>query len=124
MAAVDATTTPDVKLDLKADSITRKQLIRRFWRLAYGFWRRGGDRRAWILTGALFAIILATLFFQYQMNVWNRLLFDALEQKNAQEVLRQAMIYVPLLVGSVFFAIANVYVKMTMQRLWREWLTN
>jgi vitamin B12/bleomycin/antimicrobial peptide transport system ATP-binding/permease protein len=123
MAAVDATT-PDAKLDLKADSVTRKQLIRRFWRLAYGFWRRGGDRRAWILSGALLAIILVTLFFQYQMNVWNRSLFDALEQKNAAEVLRQALIYIPLLVGSVFFAVANVYVKMTMQRLWREWLTN
>ena len=34
------------------------------------------------------------------------------------------MIYVPLLVASVFFAITNVYCKMTMQRLWREWLTN
>jgi vitamin B12/bleomycin/antimicrobial peptide transport system ATP-binding/permease protein len=123
MAAADATTL-DVKLDLKADSATRKQLIRRFWRLAWGFWRRGGDRRAWVLTGALFAIILATLFFQYQMNVWNRLLFDALEQKNSAEVLRQALIYGPLLVGSVFFAVANIYVKMTMQRLWREWLTN
>jgi putative ATP-binding cassette transporter len=58
------------------------------------------------------------------MNVWNRALFDALEQKNAAEVLRQALIYGPLLVGSVFFAVTNVYVKMTMQRLWREWLTN
>lgn len=123
MAAVDATT-PDAKLDLKADSVTRKQLIRRFWRLACGFWRRDGDRRAWMLTGALLVIILATLFFQYQMNVWNRSLFDALEQKNAAEVLRQALIYGPLLVGSIFFAIVNVHVRMTMQRLWREWLTN
>ena len=123
MAAVDAPT-PDVKLDLKADNAARKQLIRRFWRLSYGFWRRGGDRRAWMLTGGLLVIILVTLFFQYQMNVWNRSLFDALEQKNAAEVLRQAMIYIPLLVGSVFFAVFNVYVKMTMQRLWREWLTN
>jgi putative ATP-binding cassette transporter len=123
MAAADATT-PDVKLDLKADGAARKQLIRRFWRLASGFWRRNGDRRAWILTAGLLAIILATLFFQYQMNLWNRSLFDALEQKNSAEVLRQALIYGPLLVGSVFFAVANVYVKMTMQRLWREWLSN
>ena len=122
--AVAEATIESAKLDLKADSAVRKQLIRRFWRLAYGFWRRGGDRRAWILTGALLAIILAILFFQYQMNVWNRLLFDALEQKNSAEVLRQALIYIPLLLGSIFFAVANVYVKMTMQRLWREWLTN
>jgi putative ATP-binding cassette transporter len=124
MATADATTKPGAAIDLKADNVARKQLIRRFWRLAYGFWRRGGDRRAWILTGVILAVILIQLFFQYQMNVWNRSLFDALEQKNAPEVFYQAMIYVPLLVGSVFFAVTNVYVKMTMQRLWREWLTN
>ncbi|MBX9774364.1 MAG: ABC transporter ATP-binding protein/permease [Xanthobacteraceae bacterium] len=124
MAAADATTS-DVKLDLKADSATRKQLIRRFWRLAAGFWRpKQGDRRAWLLTGGLLVVILVTLFFQYQMNVWNRSLFDALEQKDSAGVLRQALIYVPLLVGSIIFAVTNVYVKMTMQRLWREWLTH
>jgi vitamin B12/bleomycin/antimicrobial peptide transport system ATP-binding/permease protein len=124
MAAVEATD-PGVKPDLKADDAVRKQLIRRFWRLSSGFWRRReGDRRAWLLTAAILAVILVQLFFQYQMNVWNRSLFDALEQKNAAEVLLQAMIYGPLLVGSVFFAITNVYVKMTMQRLWREWLTH
>ena len=116
MAAVQETKT-SAELDLKADSAVRKQLLRRFWRLSSGFWRRReGDRRAWLLTAAILTVILVQLFFQYQMNVWNRSLFDALEQKNAAEVLLQAMIYVPLLVGSVFFAITNVYVKMTMQR--------
>jgi putative ATP-binding cassette transporter len=123
MAAAEANE-PTEKIDLKADDAVRKQLIRRFWRLSAGFWRRSGDRRAWFLTGLVVAIILVQLFFQYQMNVWNRSLFDALEQKNAAEVFFQAMIYIPLLVGSVFFAITNVYAKMTMQRLWREWLTN
>ena len=123
--AVAEATIESATLDLKADAAARKQLLRRFWRVSGGFWRRGeGDRRAWILTGALLCIILATLFFAYQMNVWNRSLFDALEQKNSAEVLRQALIYIPLLLGSIFFAVANVYVKMTMQRLWREWWTN
>jgi vitamin B12/bleomycin/antimicrobial peptide transport system ATP-binding/permease protein len=106
------------------DPATRKQLIRRFWRVARGFWRHGGDRRAWILTAGILVVILIQLFFQYQINFWNRSLFDALEQKNAPGVLYQAMIFVPLIVGSVLFAVTNVYVKMTMQRLWREWLTN
>jgi putative ATP-binding cassette transporter len=106
------------------ETAARKQLIRRFWRVAAGFWRKDGDRRAWILTAVILVVILIQLFFQYQMNLWNRTLFDALEQKNAPEVLWQASIYVPLLIGSVFFAVTNVYVKMTMQRLWREWMTN
>src|SRR5262245_25943456 len=98
---------------IEQDSAARKQLIRRFWRNAAGFWRKGGDRRAWLLTGALLVIILVQLFLQYRMNVWSRSLFDALEQKNASEVLLQAMIYVPLLVGSVFFAVTNIYCRMS-----------
>ena len=118
--AVAETLNPTVE----ADDAVRKQLIRRFWRAAAGFWRKGGDRRAWILTAAILAIVLVQLYFQYRMNVWNRSIFDALEQKNAPEVLLQAMIYVPLLVASVFFAVLNVYCRMTMQRLWRQWMSN
>jgi len=118
--AVTATLNPTVE----ADDAVRKQLIRRFWRAATGFWRKGGDRRAWLLTGGILAIVLAQLFFQYQMNVWNRSLFDALEKKDAAIVLYQALIYVPLLVASVFFAVFNIYCRMTLSRLWRQWLTN
>jgi putative ATP-binding cassette transporter len=118
--AVTETLSPTVE----ADDAVRKQLIRRFWRASSGFWRKEGDRRAWILSGAVLAIVLIQLFFQYQMNVWNRAIFDALEQKNGPEVLVQAMIYVPLLVASVFFAVSNVYCRMTLQRLWREWMTH
>jgi putative ATP-binding cassette transporter len=114
-----------VNSKIEADDVVRKQLLRRFWRASLGFWRRkNGDRRAWILTAAVLVIVLVQLFFQYRMNVWNRALFDALEQKNAPEALHQALIYIPLLVASVFFAVTNVYCRMTLQRLWREWLTN
>lgn len=78
---------------------------------------------AWILTALVLALVLIQLFLQYQINVWNRLLFDALEQKNGSEVFRQAMIYVPLLVASVAAAIFNVLARMTLQRNWRAWLT-
>jgi putative ATP-binding cassette transporter len=70
-----------------------------------GFWTR---RDALILTGAVVTVILMTLFFQYRINIWNRELFDALEQRDSPHVLHQTMIYVPLLVGTVFFAVANV----------------
>src|SRR5262245_61545496 len=108
----------------ESDKAARKQLLRRFWRAAAGFWRKGGDRRAWILSGAILAIVLIQLFLQYRMNLWNRSLFDALEQKNGAEVFVQTLIYVPLLVASVIFAVVNIYCRMTMQRLWREWMTN
>ena len=109
---------------IKTDDRQRRRLTRRFWRIARGFWRLDGDRRAWILTVAIIVIVLIQLFIAYRINVWNRALFDALEKKDAAETFFQAMVYFPLLVAGVVVAVVNVYGRMTLQRLWREWLTN
>jgi putative ATP-binding cassette transporter len=76
------------------------------------------------LTGSLVAILFIQLFVQYRINVWNRDIFNALEQKSASDVLEQAVIYLPLLCASVIIAVSGIYCRMTTQRLWREWLTN
>src|SRR3712207_3422061 len=102
--------------DARPDHAARQRLLRRFWSVARGFWARGADRRAWMLTIAILVIILIQLFVQYRVNVWNRELFDALERKDAAETLYQAMIYFPLLAAGVIIAIVNVYTKMSMQR--------
>ena len=117
-----AESTPEHKIAV--DDAARQALIRRFWQVSTGFWRKGGNRRSWIFTGAVLAIVVLQLFMQYRVNLWNRSLFDALEQKNGSEALLQSMIYVPLLVGSVILAIASVFFRMTLQRLWREWMTH
>ncbi|MCC6889456.1 MAG: ABC transporter ATP-binding protein/permease [Hyphomicrobiales bacterium] len=106
-----------------SDKNVRKRLLRHFWRVSTGFWRLSGDRRAWLLTASVLAIVLVQLFFQYQINVWNRRLFDALEQRQSRVVLYEALIFVPLFLGGVFFSVTNVYCRMTLQRLWREWMT-
>jgi putative ATP-binding cassette transporter len=102
----------------------RNFLLRRFWRAAGGFWLRDQRRIAWTLTLALIAIIAAQVYIFYRINVWNRLIFDALEKKDAAAVLEQALIYIPLALANIGIAVAIVYARMTTQRRWRGWLTN
>lgn len=102
----------------------KRYLVRRFWMSAKGFWSRNGDKYAWALVALLLAIVAAQVYIQYQINVWNRAIFDALEQKNAGVVAWQALIFVPLALGSIALAVAIVYARMTTQIRWREWLTN
>lgn len=97
-------------------------LVWRFWRSALGFWRRGGSAAAWPMVIALFVIILATLVLDLVLNHWNKWFFDALEQKNAAEIFRQALVFVPLAAASVMIAVTNVYLRMTTQRTWRAWM--
>jgi ABC-type long-subunit fatty acid transport system fused permease/ATPase subunit len=58
------------------------------------------------------------------MNIWNRAIFDALEQGDATPVFFLSMVYFPLLAASVCLVVAQVYARMTTQRRWREWLTH
>ena len=105
-----------------AANMPRHYLLWRFWSSAFGFWRRGGSHSAWPLLIALMVLILSNLALDLVFNRWNKWFFDALEQKSAAEVLRQALIFVPLAAGSVMMGVANVYLRMTVQRLWRTWM--
>lgn len=75
------------------------------------------------MTAGLVALVIGQLVFQYQLNVWNRTIFDALEKKDAGTVFTQAIVFIPLAIGSIAVAVAVVYARMRMQRRWRAWLT-
>jgi len=101
----------------------RRYLVRRFWNSAKGFWGRKGDRLAWLLSGAVLALILLNLAAQYGINVWNRVIFDALEARDSGTVLLLSAIFVPLAAASIACGVANVYGRMSLQRRWRAWVT-
>jgi vitamin B12/bleomycin/antimicrobial peptide transport system ATP-binding/permease protein len=101
-----------------------RPLLRRFWASARGFWSGDKRRTAWLLSIGLLVLILVQIFFQYRMNVWNRDIFNALEKKDGPAVLTQAMIFVPLVITLVTLGIVAVYGRMTLQRTWREWLSD
>jgi len=101
---------------------TRQYLLARFWDAALGFWRKGGGRTAWSLTFMVIAIALTNLALQYRLNVWHRVMFDALDKRDGSGVLYQTMIFFPLIAAVVGVAAAATYARMTLQRRWRDWL--
>jgi putative ATP-binding cassette transporter len=102
---------------------TGRYRFRLFWDTASGFWSGESRRLAWLLTLSLFVLVLLDIAVQYGINVWNRLIFDALEQRDAPEVLIQALVFPVLAALSVALGVALVYGRMTMQREWRAWTT-
>jgi putative ATP-binding cassette transporter len=106
------------------DELRRQYLLRRFWQTAGGFWEKRGHRIAWVLSIALFLIILLNIAASYGMNLWNRAIFDALEKKDAGTVLFLSLIYFAILAASVSVNVTQVYARMTLQRRWRRWLTD
>jgi putative ATP-binding cassette transporter len=117
----------EVPEDISAEEnerLKRGYLLRRFWRTARGFWT--GHRRAvaWSLSGGLLLVVLLNIAASYGMNLWNRAIFDALQNKNGQTVLFLSLIYFVLLAASVGVNVVQVYGRMTLQRTWRRWLTD
>src|SRR4051794_6937473 len=106
------------------EELRRKYLLRRFWHTATRFWTDARSHMAWFLSVALLIIILLNLAASYAMNQWNRSIFDALEKKEAATVLNLSLVYLAILALSVAFAVAQVYARMTLQRRWRQWMTD
>jgi vitamin B12/bleomycin/antimicrobial peptide transport system ATP-binding/permease protein len=101
-----------------------RHLIARFWRSASGFWRGPSAWRAWLLIVLLIATVLLQLLTQYWLNFWNRDFFNAIERKDGMALWVQALHFIPLAGASLALAVASVWARMTMQRRWREWLSN
>ncbi|TGQ74432.1 ABC transporter ATP-binding protein/permease [Mesorhizobium sp. M00.F.Ca.ET.186.01.1.1] len=115
---------PDPELTPEeAEQARKKYLFRRFWISGRGYWGRHGDRLAWPLTVGLLMLIVINVGFQYGINVWNRAIFDAIEKRDAHTVYFLSAVFVPVVLGSMSLVVAQVYLRMTMQRRWRSWLT-
>src|ERR1043165_4063996 len=97
------------------DRQQQKALVRRFWLSARHFWTGDQRRIAWLMTGSLFALVVAQLVVQYRLNIWNREIFDALEKKDGAVVLYQSGLFVPLAAVSIAIAVAVVWCRMRLQ---------
>jgi vitamin B12/bleomycin/antimicrobial peptide transport system ATP-binding/permease protein len=101
-----------------------KRLLSRFWQSASRFWRGPAAWRAWLLIALLIVTVVLQLLTQYRLNFWSRDFFNALARKDSAELWMQALRLVPLAAASLTLAVVSVWGRMTMQRSWREWLTN
>ena len=101
-----------------------KQLLGRFWQSASGYWRGPTAWAAWLLVIALIVNVVLQLLTQYGLNFWNRDFFNAIGRKDQTELLYQAFRFVPLAAASIALTVFSVWARMTLQRSWREWLSN
>jgi putative ATP-binding cassette transporter len=107
------------------ERLRKKYLVRRFWRAARGFWSRDrGDRLSWVLVIGLIAVIAGYVAAQYGINIWNRSIFDGLQQHDRARVLMLSALFFPLAAATLLCSMANVIVRMGAQRRWRAWLSD
>ncbi|BBK30499.1 putative ATP-binding cassette transporter [Stella humosa] len=95
----------------------------RFVRLGGAYWN-GADRwKARLLTALLVVLGILQVLLVIRFNLWSADLFDALERRDARQVLIQALVFAAIVIATMLVNAAHLEVRRRLQMGWRHWLT-
>ena len=114
----------DDDLDDDAESSRRRYLLQRFWQSGRQFWTGNDRRSALFLTGSLLVTIIVQIFIQYQLTAGTVRSSMRWRSRNARGRLVPVDDLPRCAIASVLSAVAQIYVRMTLQRRWRNWLND
>jgi putative ATP-binding cassette transporter len=110
--------------DLPPHAIKKPQgSVRRFMRIAGGYWKSDQKWSAWGLTSGLIVLGIAQILLQIWINLWNKDFFDAVEHKNWSAFFHQMTIFAAIVVISMAAMASHLTVKRRLQYSWRRWLS-
>ncbi len=99
--------------------------MRRFWRLARGYYTSPGDRRrAWLLTAAVLALTIFQIGVQVRFNLWNRDFFNALENRDSPAFYGQMWMFALLTGLAMVAAVGQLWARQALMLGWRRWLVH
>jgi putative ATP-binding cassette transporter len=104
------------------EAAVQEGFLRRFWRLARGYYAGEERRTAWMLTAGVVGLTLVQIAIQVRFNLWNRDFFNALEARDRGAFFGQMGTFLLLTVASMVVAVFQLYVRQLLQLRWREWL--
>jgi len=100
----------------------RTRTLRRFVALSAGYWA-GPDRlRAWSHALGILSLNVIEVVLLLRLSEWHRDLFDGLEQRNGDTVLRQAVVLALLVAAFATLATAHLVLRRRLALGWRAWL--
>ena len=104
-------------------SIGRSRFWLDFRALVAPYWASEEKWVARLLLLAIVALTLGMVYMNVQINGWQKLFFNALEDKNRAELYRQILRFVMLAGIWVAMAVYSQYLTQKLQIHWRRWLT-
>jgi hypothetical protein len=109
--------------DLPSHKIKKPQgSVRRFMRIAGGYWKGDQKWSAWALTSGLIVLGIAQILLQIWINLWNKNFFDAVEHKNWPAFFHQMTIFAAIVVISMAAMASHLTVKRRLQYSLCRWL--
>jgi putative ATP-binding cassette transporter len=97
--------------------------LAKVWRLARPYWFSEERWQARLLLFAIVALTLGNVYILVLLNEWNRLFYNALEQKHFADfqtlLLRFSMLAAVFIVAAIY----RLYLRQMLEMRWRVWMT-
>jgi putative ATP-binding cassette transporter len=103
---------------------TRSGFLRDFWALFKPYWFSEERLVARLLLLAIVALTLGMVYMNVQINQWQNLFFNTLQDKDKAEFYRQILRFAVLAAIWIAMSVYALYLKQMLQVRWRRWLTD
>ena len=109
-------------------SLTKKlsqfrQFAARAWALSSPYFGSDEKWKARGLLAAIVALNLGAVYMLVLLNEWNRVFYDALQNKNAEVFWQQLARFTGLAFGYILIAVYRFYLTQLLEIRWRSWMT-
>jgi putative ATP-binding cassette transporter len=100
-----------------------RTFVRKAWTLSLPYFASEHKWRARGLLAAIVALNLASVYMLVLLNDWNRLFYDALQNKDAAVFWRELGRFTYLAFGFILIAVYRFYLTQLLEIRWRAWMT-
>lgn len=100
-----------------------KAFLTRAWALSLPYFKSEEKWKARALLTSIVGLNLAFVYTLVLFNEWNRLFYDALQDKNYPVFLEQMMRYTVLALIYIVIAVYRFYLTQQLEMRWRAWMT-
>lgn len=107
-----------------SDKLSRfRTFLRQVWHLSLPYFQSEEKWRARGMLAAVIALNLGAVYMLVQLNEWNRVFYDALQNKNQAVFWSQLGRFTYLAMIFIVIAVYRFYIAQLLQVRWRAWMT-
>ncbi len=97
--------------------------LSRVWALSLPYFQSEEKWRARLLLAACIGLNLGMVYMMVLLNDWNRVFYDALQNRNAQVFWHQLGVFAMLATCFIIVAVYRFYLTQLLEVRWRAWMT-
>ncbi len=110
-------------MSLSTRMASAKAQLAKVWALSAPYFRSEDKWRARLLLAAIVALNLGGVYLAVMFNDWNRVFYDALQNKDQVVFWQQLGRFTYLAFGSIILAVYRFYLTQLLSMRWRAWMT-